>query len=325
MFRRAIRSGAILAASLLFAGTAAASEGFGLPEKPGVPGAPAMPRTPDLIDITPEQFAEAVGGWILAPAEPDGEGAELFGAESDLPANELPGDADDATPGRIQFAASHMLAQVPDEIEPYFDLYLYVSKARQGAYGQRMYVYRRDPVAGLRRVAQWLVSTGRERSEVTPTGKKTFTTTPIGLYKLDPDRFFPLWRSRTWGGSRMPWAMFYDAQIRGRMTGLAIHGTGGPKYDRKLGSAASGGCIRLLPAHAKLLYELIQAEMGGVVPVFAINSGTTSREGELERDHTGAPLTTYGYRVLLVVDGFDGVPPDELEDAPVAMRGSQPG
>ena len=76
-------------------------------------------------------------------------------------------------------------------------------------------------------------------------GKKGYRT-PTGSYR--PGRMYREYYSRKYDGSPMPHSIFF----RG---GYAIHGTG---YTRNLGRTASHGCIRLHPANARKLYNLVR-------------------------------------------------------------------
>lgn len=84
---------------------------------------------------------------------------------------------------------------------------------------------------------RWKVSTARA-GKVTPTGSWTAK-----------------WLSRNHRSSRynnapMPYSIFYNGNY-------AVHGT---NQISRLGRPASAGCVRLNPAHAKILYELAQRE-----------------------------------------------------------------
>jgi lipoprotein-anchoring transpeptidase ErfK/SrfK len=69
--------------------------------------------------------------------------------------------------------------------------------------------------------------------------------TPVGMYR--PTMLRPFHRSSKYGGSPMPHSIFF----RG---GYAIHGS----YEiRSLGREASHGCIRLHPANARELYQMV--------------------------------------------------------------------
>jgi lipoprotein-anchoring transpeptidase ErfK/SrfK len=82
----------------------------------------------------------------------------------------------------------------------------------------------------------WAVSTARR-------GYRT----PTGTYRAQ--RLERMWYSRKYDMSPMPHSIFF----RG---GYAIHGTGAI---RNLGRPASHGCIRLHPANARALFELVRA------------------------------------------------------------------
>src|ERR1700681_739352 len=84
----------------------------------------------------------------------------------------------------------------------------------------------------------WPVSTGRPGYD-----------TPNGSYKvnrMDADHF-----SQEWDNAPMPHTMFFD------MRGHAILGFFDVKH---LGMAVSHGCVRLAPANATVLFNLVKAE-----------------------------------------------------------------
>lgn len=69
--------------------------------------------------------------------------------------------------------------------------------------------------------------------------------TPVGTYRPTVMRRFH--RSSKYGGSPMPHSIFF-------LGGYAIHGS----YEiRSLGRAASHGCIRLHPANARELFQMV--------------------------------------------------------------------
>jgi lipoprotein-anchoring transpeptidase ErfK/SrfK len=84
----------------------------------------------------------------------------------------------------------------------------------------------------------WPVSTG------------LFGGPPAGACR--PQRLERSWYSRKFGMSPMPHAIFFHESY-------AIHGT---IYVSRLGTSASHGCVRLLPANAEILFSLV--EQGGV-------------------------------------------------------------
>jgi hypothetical protein len=85
----------------------------------------------------------------------------------------------------------------------------------------------------------WAVSTGRAGYN-----------TPVGTY--NPQRLERNWRSRKYGMAPMPHSIFF----RG---GYAIHGT---NMVGRLGRVDSHGCIRLAPANARVLFDMVAARRG---------------------------------------------------------------
>jgi lipoprotein-anchoring transpeptidase ErfK/SrfK len=84
-------------------------------------------------------------------------------------------------------------------------------------------------------VYQWLVSTARR-------GYRT----PVGTFH--PIRLERYWRSRKYDWAPMPYSIFF-------LGGYAIHGT---TEVRNLGKPVSHGCVRLRPANARILYNLVR-------------------------------------------------------------------
>ena len=205
---------------------------------------------------------------------------------------------------------ARLRARVPAEIIPYFDLFLYVSKATpdKGTWAQRMFVLAKegDQQQVFRLIHNWPVSTGREELVEAPSGRKLGTHTPDGIFKLDRDRFYEDYTSRQWK-SPMPFAMFFDWNTEGRRSGLAIHGSDA-EGEKALGNRASHGCIRLSAENAGILFRLIQENYRGRVPLFATdpNSGTMSTKGLLVRNEKGKPVSTRGYKVLVFIEDYGG-------------------
>lgn len=83
----------------------------------------------------------------------------------------------------------------------------------------------------------WRVSTGRRG-----------LPTPAGVFH--PQRLAVRWFSRKYDNSPMPHSIFF----RG---GIAIHGTYETAY---LGRPVSHGCVRLQPANAAALFELVRQQ-----------------------------------------------------------------
>jgi hypothetical protein len=208
----------------------------------------------------------------------------------------------------LEPAAARLRARVPAELFTYFDLYLYISKARaeKGHWAQRMFVLAKQPDRALRLLYNWPVSTGLEEPLPSPSGKVLGTDTPQGIFKLDRGRFHEDYTSRQWE-SPMPFAMFFDWRINGRPSGLAIHGADA-EGEKVLGQRASHGCIRLATENARTLFHLIRDNYRGRVPVFEVNpdSGTMSTTGVLVRDEKGRARMTQGYKVLVFIEDYGG-------------------
>ena len=211
----------------------------------------------------------------------------------------------DAAP-EFSVAEKRLLSTVPDDIEGYFDLFMYASKSNRGPLAQRMYVFQRDADGRLVPYAEWRISTGREKLELHHE-RKIRTTTPEGVFALDPDRFHRKYFSKTWDGAPMHYAMFYDLTNNGKQSGLAIHAAVGKDKIRRLGRRDSAGCIRLGPKNAKELFYKIRNTTQGRVPAFAVNErGSTDRWGKAQRDEGGTLILQDGYRALLFVENYDG-------------------
>lgn len=198
--------------------------------------------------------------------------------------------------------AERLRDQIPASLFPYFDEFIYVSKAGSGAWAQHLYMFHKSADGELVYEQGFPVSTGREQQE------KYFTSTPAGLFELDPDRFDRVHFSHRWHGAAMPWAMFLDYTIHGHATGIAMHSAEGHGYE--LGHRASGGCIRLPREKAEELFKRFQAEERGLVPVFAFDEAraTTYTDGSMVRDEAGNIELQDGYKVLLIIEDYPGGP-----------------
>jgi L,D-transpeptidase catalytic domain len=99
----------------------------------------------------------------------------------------------------------------------------------------------------------WPVSTGR-RGHETPNGTHQ-------AFRMEEDHY-----SKEWDDAPMPHSIFFTKR------GHAIHGS----YDiKRLGAAASAGCVRLHPNNAKQLFALVQER--GVLNATVIISGEEPR------------------------------------------------
>jgi hypothetical protein len=205
---------------------------------------------------------------------------------------------------RAAFAALRLKAGLNQDMLNNFDLFLYVSKAERGPLAQRLYVFRKESGEDLTLVYDWAASTGRERQEVSPRGRRAFTATPRGYYQIDPRRMYRSYHSYNWD-QPMPHAMFFDWERKGRQTGLAIHAA---ESQEKLGQRASAGCVHLLPENAETLFNLIRDEYRGQVPRFAYNaeSRTMRNDGAFMRDRKGRLKMADGYKVLVFIEDYGG-------------------
>jgi hypothetical protein len=117
----------------------------------------------------------------------------------------------------------------------------------------------------------WPVSTGRPGYD-----------TPNGTFKvnrMDANHF-----SQEWDNAPMPHTMFFD------MHGHAIHGFSDVAH---LGLAVSHGCVRLAPANATVLFNLVKAE--GMANTSVTVSGRTpgGDTGPVARDRLPDNETVY--------------------------------
>src|SRR5678815_5174397 len=96
---------------------------------------------------------------------------------------------------------------------------------------------------------QWPVSTGKAGYD-TPNGK-------FKAFRMERDHF-----SKEWDEAPMPFSIFFTQK------GHAIHGSLDTK---RLGSPASHGCVRLLPANAEKLFALVEQE--GVLNTTVVLTG----------------------------------------------------
>ncbi len=266
------------------------------------------------VAIVPENNVTEVAPPPAAPApavvQPEKPIARLESAPRvQLAAVSTPATATDALQEEVPLisaAERRLFATVPEEIEGYFDLFMYVSKSNRGPLAQRMFVFQRDTDGKVIPYAEWRVSTGREKLEI-HREKRIRTTTPEGIFMLDPARMYQSYRSRTFDNAPMPYAMFYDLQNNGNMSGLAIHAVVGRSKIARLGRRDSAGCVRLSPANAKELFFKIKNTMKGRVPSLVINeNGSTDRWGRVEKAADGTMMLQDGYRAVLLVENYDG-------------------
>ncbi len=255
---------------------------------------------PKAPETKPAQIAEARPAFSLAP---DAKAAKLpdLGVPAPEPPNLKPPSA-----GELARVSERLHDSLTPELFEHFGLFLYVSKAQAGPLAQRMYVYAKQGNGDLKLLYNWPVSTGREKVEYNPAGRKLPSFTPQGYYELDPDRMYRRYRSVQWN-QPMPNAMFFNWINQGNETGLAIHAAHGDDVGL-LGMRASAGCVRLSPENASLLYNLIRSEYRGLMPKFAFDrrTATMSNQGVLLHDSDGKVQLVEGYKVLVFIEDFGG-------------------
>jgi hypothetical protein len=121
----------------------------------------------------------------------------------------------------------------------------------------------------------WPVSTGRAGYD-----------TPNGAFK--PNRMDAAHLSQEWDNAPMPHTIFFD------LHGHAIHGFFDVKH---LGLPVSHGCVRLNPANATILFDLVKAQ--GMANTSVVVSGSTPAGGGPAMAQRSAPnqaATGYGQR-----------------------------
>jgi lipoprotein-anchoring transpeptidase ErfK/SrfK len=255
---------------------------------------------PTLVAIAKPQAPKLVRVASMATQIPLPAPVAIPAAVTPVQAPAVPAPQIDESALQADAVAQRVKESVPAELFPYFHTYLYVSKAAHGAWAQHLFVFHRADSGRLMFDDSFAVSTGRERHE------KYFTSTPTGLFELDPNRFDAHHHSHRWGGAPMPWAMFLNYTIHGHLAGIALHS--GVGHVAFLGSRASGGCVRMPPEKAEYYFKKFKAEEHGEVPVFAFDGDTTAKDGRLVRDMTGKPQTTEGYKILLIIQDSPGGP-----------------
>jgi hypothetical protein len=279
-------------------------------------GSPAAPRVLDKpLPVEQADYSAIARLTILPDLEP--EPVEPEGAAPDLARTDTAASKDDSSstevifpdPGprnRAAFAALRLKAGLSQDMLNNFDLFLYVSKAKRGPLAQRLYVFRKEGAEDLVLIHDWAASTGRERQEVSPRGRRAFTATPRGYYQLDPQRMYRSYHSYNWD-QPMPHAMFFNWERNGLQTGLAIHATAAQTLE-KLGQRASAGCVHLAPDNAETLFNLIRSAYRGQVPRFAYNAQnrTMRNDGAFMRDGKGRLKMADGYKVLVFIEDFGG-------------------
>jgi hypothetical protein len=282
--------------------------------------APITPPTPRIVEQA--ELADPDASPVIAilpdlpqppePAQPRIRNApDIDIARNDVartaPSFRIPDPPSEApVTNRGAAVAQRLKASLTPEMVQNFDLFLYVSTAARGALAQRLYVFEKQPSGEMKLAYDWAASTGRERSEISPAGRRAVTATPRGYYELDPARMYRRYHSVSWDQD-MPSAMFFNWEREGLQTGLAIHAATGDDIAR-LGRRASAGCVHLSPQNAAMLYDLIRSHYRGPVPRFAYDTETQtmSNRGAFMHDRAGNLKMADGYRVLVTIENYGG-------------------
>ena len=114
---------------------------------------------------------------------------------------------------------------------------------------------------------------------------------------MDADHF-----SQEWDNAPMPHTMFFD------MHGHAIHGFFDVKH---LGLAVSHGCVRLAPANATVLFDLVKAEGMANTSVTVTGRTPGGDNGPVARARLPDNETVYSPQPLSIAPppGYDQQPP----------------
>jgi L,D-transpeptidase catalytic domain len=149
----------------------------------------------------------------------------------------------------------------------------------------------------------WPVSTGRAGYD-----------TPNGTFKvnrMDANHF-----SQEWDNAPMPHTMFFD------MRGHAIHGFFDVKH---LGLAVSHGCVRLAPANATVLFNLVKTEGMANTSVTVTGRTPGGDNGPVARERLPDNKTAYSPQPLSIAPppGYAQQPPPGYAQQPPPGYGQQ--
>lgn len=186
-------------------------------------------------------------------------------------------------------------------------LHIIVDKAKEGTSetAQTLEAYV-DGVLAHR----FIVSTGKEKPIITPKGNKSNRVTNVGTFRIT-------WRSRyhvskEYTGASMPFAQFFDG-------GIAIHATT-PDHYKDLGKRDSGGCVRLHPTNAKIMWELVGA-VGVEETLITVYDGSIMdhplkvKEVETAQPETALPEPVLPQPELNEDDALPPADPKEMDPA----------
>ena len=167
-----------------------------------------------------------------------------------------------------------------------------INKSNEGSDRQTLRLYVNGKLSTLTKI-----SSGRENFEkgCNPgqepkrdhcSQRPYWSMTPVGYFdvdKLDERYFSNLWQ--TW----MPYAVFFESGIA---THQAPAGT-----EPNLGKRASGGCVRMHPTIAPVVFAAVKNAGAGLVPAVL-------RNGTLKQTAAGDVIRTQGYKTLVIVQNI---------------------
>jgi lipoprotein-anchoring transpeptidase ErfK/SrfK len=190
-------------------------------------------------------------------------------------------DSTTAEPEMIPKSLTSLNRMSGIDLSQYFPVVIVVNKANVGPSAQTLKLYHRGVLAYT-----FAVSTGREQEETkTKSGRNYFSTTPTGFFA--PMRTVEKYYSTLWQAN-MNNAVFFNG-------GIALHATT-PEHFKNIGHRDSGGCVRMMPKNAKIVYDLIIAEGKGEVPVI-------SRTGQIQMGgFRRKVITETNWNTLIIVE-----------------------
>ncbi len=164
-----------------------------------------------------------------------------------------------------------------------------INKANSGKDKQTLRVYVNGVVSKITRISSGRetfekgCSKGQDPKKDHCSKRAYWSQTPTGYFDIDElveNYFSNLWQ--TW----MPYAVFFES-------GIATHQAPGGT-EGNLGSRASGGCVRMHPSMAPVLFAMVKNAGKGLVP-------KVGRNGEVLKTAQGDIIRWQGYKSLVIV------------------------
>ena len=221
----------------------------------------------------------AVQARVLSDAEAIAEGMTLLDAE--------------ATTSILAPFINNPLKEEIDEAIQLNRMVIVVNKAAKGKDAQTLKIFEN----GIE-TFQTKISTGREKSEDSASGRKYFSTTPKGFFRAT--KMYTDYLSYTWNAP-MPNATFF-------IGGIAIHATTKSHY-AELGTRASGGCVRTKLEDSKLIREkIMDTGRGAMAGMFKVINEASGRKRVTNNTVSVPQLNrSTGTHLTGVVDSWDTI------------------